>query len=511
MKQTFQPTSREEFCANFDNAKSQMFWRWIPADLHTPLSVYLKLCSAEANSFLLESVEGGTKLGRYSAIGFDPDYLWSYKDGVIDARDLTNSARAISPAETNAAQPLVSFSNAIKSAKVDVVHDSLPMASSGLFGVMGYDMVRHVEDIADDNPDTLSIPDARFMRPQCIIIFDHLYQMMCVAMPVRDHSGQSELSAADTFASLKARMNEILHKIETSVPQLPQEHSKLDTPLDIKASADEAAYKEIVNKAKNYIIEGDVFQVVPSIRFCVPFDLSSISFYRSLRRLNPAPFLFHLAFEDFALIGSSPEILVRVRDSKVTIRPIAGTRKRGADDTEDQQNEDDLLSDPKERAEHLMLLDLARNDVGKIAEIGSIKITEPFTVERYSHVMHIISNVEGTLARDKTPMDALFSGFPAGTVSGAPKIRAMNIIDELETVRRGFYGGCVGYFDGNGNIDTCITLRTACLKDGILTLQSGAGIVADSDPQMEYQECLNKAAALIDAASHAIDLSKTPE
>ena len=268
-------------------------------------------------------------------------------------------------------------------------------------------------------------------------------------------------------------------------------------------------YKSAVKKAIDYIYDGEIFQVVLAQRFSTDFDLPSFDLYRALRRLNPSPFMFHLQFEDFSLVGSSPEILVRVRDNIVTIRPIAGTRKRGKDAKEDAALAADLLADPKERAEHLMLLDLGRNDVGRVSEYGTVKVTDQFKIENYSHVMHIVSNVEGTLKKDMDIVDALFAGFPAGTVSGAPKVRAMEIIDELETVRRGYYGGAVGYFSGNGDMDSCIALRTGLVKDGKLHVQAGAGIVADSNPDSEQQECVNKARAVLRAAELALEQART--
>jgi anthranilate synthase component 1 len=387
----------------------------------------------------------------------------------------------------------------MEASKIDIVPSGLPpMSSSGLFGMIGYDMVRLIEDIPNDNPDMLDIPDALMMRPTIMVIFDNVKQIMCVATPVR---ASDDEDAQTVYSAAKIRLGNITKQLADNIPQPYQ--AKESKPTEAKALTSQAEYEDTVRKAKEYITAGDIFQVVPSVRFEMDFNLEPFEFYRSLRRLNPSPFLFHLKLGEFALTGSSPEILVRVRDETVTIRPIAGTRKRGKDDTEDNALAKELLNDAKECAEHLMLLDLGRNDVGRVSEIGSINVTEKFIIEKYSHVMHIVSNVQGKLRKDLKPLDALFSGFPAGTVSGAPKIRAMQIIDELEPYKRSFYAGCIGYFDGHGDVDSCIALRTAMHKDGKLYIQAGAGVVADSDPTAEYQECCNKAKALIEAAQLA--------
>ncbi|MCI5059744.1 MAG: anthranilate synthase component I [Alphaproteobacteria bacterium] len=473
----------DDFAANFGANRTQLVWEWVPADLETPVSAYLKLSQNEPYSFLYESVEGGKVLGRYSAIGFAPDLIWK-----SDAHD----------------DPLASLHREMEACKIDVVDPSIPpMGPSGLFGYMGYDCIRFVEDIPDTNPDTLEIPESIMIRPSVMVIFDNVKSMMCLVTPVREHSENSSKSAEETLTAAQKRITSTKEKLQKPFAQQTFE-SKLSKPLSITSHTSEGSYKTKVERAKEYILSGDIFQVVLSQRFETKFDLPPFELYRSLRRLNPSPFLFFMKFDDFSLIGSSPEILVRLRDNKVTIRPIAGTRKRGKDANEDKQLAEELLADPKERAEHLMLLDLGRNDIGRVAKEGSVRLTEEFVIEYYSHVMHIVSNVEGKLAEDKTPLEALFSGFPAGTVSGAPKIRAMEIIDELEELKRSFYGGCVGYLDGHGNIDTCIALRTGMIKDGTLTIQAGAGIVADSDPASEHQECLNKARAIIQAAEESI-------
>jgi len=475
----------KSFTAAYESGKTQLVWQWATADLETPVSAYLKLCSDEPYSFLFESVEGGAVLGRYSAIGLKPDFIWRYP------RDAKGN-------------PLDDLKRHVKESRLDSTGENLPpMATSGLFGYLGYGMIRLVENIPDTKPDELNIPDSILIRPGVMVIFDNVKSMICVSVPVREHKGNSKKTARAAYDHATGILDETLARLNGPLPRHQTETSTTE-PLKLATRTSAEDYKKSVRKAVDYIRAGDIFQVVPSLRFSVPFDLPPIELYRSLRRVNPSPFLFHLNFDDFAIVGSSPEIMVRVRGGTVTIHPIAGTRKRGKTAAEDKELAEGLLNDPKERAEHLMLLDLARNDVGRVAEIGSVTVTDQFSIEYYSHVMHIVSNVEGRLRSDLDPLDALFAGFPAGTVSGAPKIRAMEIIDELEPVSRGFYGGCIGYLDGSGDVDTCIALRTALVKDGKIYMQAGAGVVADSDPESEYQECCNKAKAIIDAAELAV-------
>lgn len=469
-------------------------WEWLPADLETPVSAYMKLCGDEKYSFLLESIEGGKTLGRYSAIGFAPDLLWRCKDKQASVFTLDTG---LWEDHENA---IGSLQSAMENARIDIVSNGLPpMSSSGLFGMIGYDMVRLIEDIPDTKPDMLGIPDALMIRPTIMVIFDNVKQLMCITTPVRP-SGKT---AEHAFNNALNMILSVKQALQNPVPQNIPVNTDKPAPAPIALTSQED-YEKTVRKAVEYIYAGDIFQVVPSLRFEMDFEAAPFEFYRSLRRLNPSPFLFHLQLDDFALTGSSPEILVRVRKGTITIRPIAGTRKRGKDDAEDNALAKELLNDAKECSEHLMLLDLGRNDVGRVSEIGSINVTEKFIIEKYSHVMHIVSNVQGTLRSDLKPLDALLSGFPAGTVSGAPKIRAMEIIDELEPYKRGFYAGCIGYFDGHGDVDSCIALRTAMHKNGKLYIQAGAGIVADSDPTAEYHECCNKAKALIEAAQLAL-------
>jgi anthranilate synthase component 1 len=362
-----------------------------------------------------------------------------------------------------------------------------------------------MERLPDDNPDTLQIPDAVFIRPTVVAVFDNIADQVLIVTPVWP---SPEIGPETAYALAQERLADVEDDFARGLP-----HRALGGPPPVApepvSNMTPEAYHQMVERAKAYVMAGDIFQVVPSQRFSIPFDLPAFGLYRALRRLNPSPFLFFLDFDGFAIVGSSPEILVRVRDGLVTIRPLAGTRRRGRNREEDEVLAADLLGDPKELAEHLMLLDLGRNDVGRVAEVGSVKVTEKMIVEYYSHVMHIVSNVEGRLRPDRDALDALIGGFPAGTVSGAPKVRAMEIIDELEPVRRGVYGGGVGYFGADGTMDTCIALRTAVVKDGQVFVQAGGGVVADSDPEAEYQESCNKARALVRAVEEAVRFSRS--
>lgn len=487
------------FKTHFEAGKTQLVWKWIPADLETPVSAFLKLSKNKPYSLLLESVEGGATLGRYSAIGLDPDLIWHYADEKVTVNN-----------ETENKKPLESLRAHLDASKIDVVDEAMPpMSPSGLFGFMGYDTIRLIEDIPNDNPNDLNLPESIMMRPTIMVLFDNVKNMMCISTPVRDHAKNCDQDMAAIYDKASQR----LHKIEDQLlspidPTVLHSQTKLNAPLKVESNLTREDFHSMVDRAKDYILAGDIFQVVLSQRFAVGFDLPAFDLYRSLRRLNPSPFLFYINFDGFALVGSSPEILVRLRDNTVTIRPIAGTRKRGKDAAEDKALMEDLLADPKERAEHLMLLDLGRNDIGRVADISTVDVTDQFTIEYYSHVMHIVSNVQGQLKDGMDSLDALFSGFPAGTVSGAPKIRAIEIIDELEPARRGTYAGCVGYLDGNGDLDTCIALRTALVKDGKVYVQAGGGVVADSDAEFEYQESSNKAKAVLKAAENAIELAK---
>ncbi len=491
----------DAFSATYNEGRPQVVWTRLVADLETPVSAYLKTSSEKRMCFLLESVEGGAKRGRYSIIGLEPDTVWRAHGNTAEInRAPLQDANAF---ETDTKPMLDSLRAFLKESRIDLP-DALPPMAAGVFGYMGYDTVRLVEHLPDVPPDDLGVPDAILIRPTVMIIFDAVHDEMTLVTPVRPQSDDKQSPEA-AYAAAVGRLSAVVKKLDAPLP-----HSARATPEDVHLPAPtsntpEAKYLDMVKRAKEYIVAGDIFQVVLSQRFSTPFSLSSFALYRALRRLNPSPFLFHLNFGEFALVGSSPEILVRVRDGEVTIRPIAGTARRGADEAEDKALGEALLADPKERAEHLMLLDLGRNDVGRVAKTGTVNVTHQFIIERYSHVMHIVSNVIGKLASDAhDAVDALMAGFPAGTVSGAPKVRAMEIIDELEVSKRGPYAGCVGYFSADGQMDTCIVLRTALVKDGMLHVQAGAGLVHDSIPENEQQECINKAKAIVRAAEEAV-------
>ena len=491
---------KKGFNKAYDNGTPQVVWTRCVADLETPVSAYLKLAAARPMSFLLESVEGGATRGRYSVIGLDPDIIWRAKG---NRAEINRQPHDDSTAFVIDDQPvLLSLRQLLAESRIDLP-ETMPPMGAGVFGYMGYDTVRLIEELPNTPKDDLNVPDAILMRPQVMIIFDSVKDEMSIVTPVRPRDG---VSASKAYDSAGTRLQVIVARLEGAPPRNQPATIAHDTPTDAKPKSNTtpSAYKKMVTRAKDYIRAGDIFQVVLSQRFSTPFELPPFALYRALRRLNPSPFLFHLDFGDFALVGSSPEILVRVRDGQVTIRPIAGTAPRGETASQDRDLAEALLNDPKERAEHLMLLDLGRNDVGRVADIDSVEVTDQFTIERYSHVMHIVSNVVGRLNADHDSVSALMAGFPAGTVSGAPKVRAMEIIDELESSKRGPYAGCVGYFTADGEMDTCIVLRTGLVKDGVLHVQAGAGIVYDSVPEKEQQECINKSQAVLRAAQEAL-------
>jgi anthranilate synthase component 1 len=492
--------SADDFTAAFARNQPQLIWtKWI-SDLDTPVSSMLKLYHQQSPCFLLESVQGGEVRGRYSIIGLEPDLIWKCrgKKAEINTKGTIQESDFVPCKEDS----ITSLKKLVRESTL-TIPDALPPMAAGLIGFMGYDMVKLMERLPDNNPDAIGLPDSVFMRPQVMVIFDSVIGEVFIVTPVwKDQMGTS--SPEQIYESAVKRIEAVSRKLRTPLPQESMAKPIQSTPIAFTPHLSKEAYYTMVDKAKEYIAAGDIFQVVPSQRFEAPFTLPPFSLYRAIRHLNPSPFLFFLHFCDFSMIGSSPEILVRLRDDKVTIRPIAGTRKRGATTHEDQELKADLLADPKEIAEHLMLLDLGRNDVGRIAKTGTVKVTDHMQVELYSHVMHIVSNVEGEIDPRFDAIDALIAGFPAGTVSGAPKIRAMEIIDELESERRSFYAGCVGYFSAGGSMDTCITLRTGLIKDGKLYVQAGGGVVADSDPHGEYMESANKAKAIMRAAEEAV-------
>jgi anthranilate synthase component 1 len=489
--------SFEDFEPGHAAGRNQVVWARLAADLDTPVSLMLKLGQAGTNSFMLESVTGGEVRGRYSIIGMKPDLIWECRG----RESRVNRAARYDPNafEPCAEDPLTALRGLIAESRI-ALPEGLPAASAGLFGYLGYDMIRLVEDLPHVNPDPLGLPDAVMLRPSVVAVLDGVKGEVTVVAPAWAGSG---LSARAAYAQAAERVMDAVRDLERAAVTEARDLGDASEPPAPVSNFTRAAYHAAVEKAKEYIVAGDIFQVVPSQRWTQEFTLPPFALYRSLRRTNPSPFMFFFNFGPFQVIGASPEILVRVFGGEVTIRPIAGTRPRGATPDEDRALEADLLADKKELAEHLMLLDLGRNDVGRVAKIGTVRPTEKFIVEHYSHVMHIVSNVVGELSDDHDALSALLAGLPAGTVSGAPKVRAMEIIDELEPEKRGVYGGGVGYFSSNGDMDMCIALRTAVLKDQKLYIQAGGGVVYDSDPEAEYQETVNKARAIRAAAADA--------
>ena len=490
----------EAFARAYVSGEAEVAVTTLVADLETPVSAYLKLARARAgNMFLLESVEGGAQRGRYSMIGLDPDLIFrSTGDAAEINRRALIDPDAFVPCPGD---PLDVLRSLLKESRI-AMPPGLPPMSAGIFGYLGYDMVRRMERLAPAKPDPIGVPDALLIRPTVMVVFDGARDEMAIVTPVRPAPG---VSARAAYESAMARLDAVVDALEQ-----PLDHAAgmAVDPLvqagEAKSNTTEAEYKAMVGRAKDYIAAGDAFQIVLSQRFTSRFDLPAFALYRALRRVNPSPYLCFLDFGAFQIVCSSPEILVRVRDGKVVIRPIAGTRPRGKSPTEDEALAAELMADPKERAEHLMLLDLGRNDVGRVAKIGTVRVTDSFFIERYSHVMHIVSNVEGELKHGVDAVTALAAGFPAGTVSGAPKVRAMQIIDELEKDKRGIYAGCIGYFGAGGEMDTCIVLRASVVKDGLMHVQAGAGIVYDSSPAAEQNECVAKARALFRSAEEAV-------
>ncbi len=488
--------SREEFSKLYNKGENFFFYDTIPSDLYTPVLTLKKIAKISPYHILLESVTGGEKKGRYSIIALDPDVIWTCENGQAKlSRDL-NHQEIIAETKEEVFQSLRDLQ---KESTINTNNELPPMAA-GLFGYMGYDMVRLMEKLPNKNKNNIDIPDGVFFRPKIVIIFDNIKDKLFIITPV--YIDKNRIGEA-LYKEAKQRMEKIINVIKNNDFDEDDEKKPRQNKIEFKTHIEREEYKSIVEKSKEYIRAGDIFQIVPSRRFSASFKLPAISFYRALRSLNPSPYLYYLNLNGFTIIGSSPEILVKLKDKKVTIRPIAGTRKRGQNEAEDIALQDDLLADQKEISEHLMLLDLGRNDVGRVAKPGTIKVTDKMIIERYSHVMHIVSNVEGEINKGKDFIDALIAGFPAGTVSGAPKIRAMEIIEELEKERRQFYAGAVGYISYNGDMDVAIALRTALIKDGKLYLQAGGGVVYDSDPEAEFMETENKAMALIRAAEQA--------
>lgn len=487
----------EAFEKNWNAGKNQVVYTRLAADLDTPVSVMLKLADAGRDSFILESVTGGEVRGRYSIIGLKPDLIWECNG--TQSR-INRAARYDRESfQTCDHPPLETVRAILAESAIDLPAD-LPAASAGLFGYLGYDMIRLVEHLPDINPDTLGLPDAVLMRPSVIAVLDGVKGEVTIVSPAWVSSG---LSARAAYAQAAERVSDALRDLERAPTTASREMGEVQQKGEPVSNFTPEGYKAAVETAKEYIRAGDIFQVVPSQRWTQDFPEPPFALYRALRRTNPSPFMFFFNFDGFQVVGASPEILVRAFEGEITIRPIAGTRPRGATPEEDRALEEDLLADQKELAEHLMLLDLGRNDVGRVAKIGTVRPTEEFIVERYSHVMHIVSNVVGELSDEHDALSALLAGLPAGTVSGAPKVRAMEIIDELEPEKRGVYGGGVGYFSAGGDMDMCIALRTAVIKDGKLYIQAGGGVVYDSDPEAEFMETVNKSRAIKKAAEDA--------
>lgn len=483
----------------YAKGKNQVVWTELVADMDTAVSLMLKLTGAQPDSFMLESVTGGEIRGRYSVIGCKPDLIWRCRGQKAEINRAAQHDRK--HFKTDAHASLDSLRALLAECHMDLP-EGLPPMAAGLYGYLGYDTIRLVEHLPNINPDPLGLPDAILTRPSIIAIVDNVKDQVILCAPVWHDAG---VSAEDAYLSGTNRLQDALMALDRAPSYTPVTPQSSEPVREVEAISNttHAEYLGMVEKAKEYIRAGDIFQCVPSQRWALDLEVTPFALYRALRRLNPSPYMFYFDFGGFQVTGASPEILVRVRDDTVTIRPIAGTRPRGANADEDKALEEDLLSDPKERAEHLMLLDLGRNDVGRVAKIGSVDPNEQFNVELYSHVMHIVSNVDGKLREDQDALSALLAGLPAGTVSGAPKIRAMQIIDELEKEKRGVYAGGVGYFSAGGDMDTCIALRTGVIKDGKLYVQAGGGVVYDSDPQAEFDETVNKSKALVAAARTA--------
>ena len=499
-----------DFAPVYDRGEAQVVWRRLIDDLETPISAYLKVGLGKPYAFLLESMsDGGLLRGRYSIVTLAPDLVWRCHGERAEIAD--GEAAVTAGAFKTAPEPaLTSLRKLVQASRMPLPPELPPMAS-GLFGVMGYDMIRLVEPVGDAKPDKLDMPDGVMTRPSVVCVFDSISQDILLIAPIRPAKG---VDAKTAYDAAMRRLDDLETDLRRPAPRLePREpHAQAKPTSPVKRED----YHRIVGKAREYIAAGDIFQVVPSHRFRAPFEFHPFAFYRSLRRLNPSPYLFFLDFGDFQLAGSSPEILVTLKDGKVVIRPIAGTRPRGKTPEEDLALEEELLADPKERAEHLMLLDLGRNDVGRAVMLNDegrnmprstkprVRVTYSFQVHRYSTVMHIVSDVEGDAPEGLDPVDVILTALPAGTLSGAPKVRAMQIIDELETEKRGMaYAGAAGYISSTGQVDTCIILRTALFKDGMMYVQGGGGVVADSDPDAEYDETLHKTRALRRAAEEA--------
>ncbi len=503
------PAPSAAFTEAYAAGRPQVVFRRLVDDLETPVSAYLKIGHGRPFAFLFESVEGGAWRGRYSIVTLAPDLIWRCRGDEAAISEGDDLASGVFRPQDGGA--LDSLRDLVARSRIDLPAELPPMAA-GLFGAIGYDMVRLVEDLPHVNADPLGLPDGVMTRPSIVAVFDSIGQEIILITTVRPGPQTADEAHVAAQARLDAIVADLRRPLKIAPERTPAPGAALQSPVS------RADYGRMVEAAKGYIRAGDIFQVVPSHRFRAPFALDPFAFYRSLRRTNPSPYMYFLNFGDFQLAGSSPEIMVRLLGGQITIRPIAGTRPRGKTPEQDLALEQELLADPKERAEHLMLLDLGRNDVGRVAMLKDegantplatrhnphVRVTQSFAIERYSHVMHIVSNVVGDAPEGVDPVDVLMAALPAGTLSGAPKVRAMEIIDELETEKRGIaYGGAAGYISAGGAVDTAIVLRTALFKDGMIYCQAGGGVVADSDPDAEYEETLHKSGAIRRAAEEA--------
>jgi anthranilate synthase component 1 len=484
---------KREFLRLSKRANLIPVYREILADLDTPISAFTKIDTGD-HSFLLESVEGGERLARYSFLGSHPSTIFSSKGNTVEIRNAREVRRY------TARDPIAEMKKLMSVYRpVDV--KGLPRFSGGLVGYMGYGMVRFMEKLPDSNPDELNVPDSVFMLTDTLLIFDHVDHKIKVVSNVHVKGSPSR-----AYAEAVRKIDAIIKKLKSARPSpgsIFAPHAKRPGPVRLASNVTQAEFEDMVRSAKSYIKKGDIIQVVLSQRFKARVGSHPLQIYRALRSVNPSPYMYYLKMGDFSLVGSSPEIMVRCEEGAVEVRPIAGTRRRGASDKEDRRLIKDLLADPKERAEHIMLVDLGRNDIGRVCDYNTVKVSDLMTIEKYSHVMHIVTDVRGRLKKGKDVFDVIRAAFPAGTVTGAPKVRAMEIIDSLEGLRRGTYAGCVGYFSFSGNLDCCITIRTILVKDRVAYIQAGAGLVADSVPAREYRETVNKAGALVKAIEMA--------
>lgn len=488
--------SREEMYQHFERGDLVPVYRTLLADLETPVSVYMKLAEAGKPAFLLESVEGGEQVGRYSFIGVNPKGVLSVKDNIVT---LTRDGHETKFAIPEGQDPLHVIKRQFQTVN-PVPLEGLPRLVGGAVGFMSYDIVRYFERLPNTATDDLDVPTVAFMLPDTLVIFDHAKHQLIVLANAHNTDGNPDSAYDKAIQSI----DQIVVALGQPLPQqsyMSHSNESLGDPI---SNVEQSVFEDSVRKAKEYIRNGDAFQIVGSQRFSRDTTATPLEIYRALRATNPSPYMFLLQFnEDLTLVGASPEMLVRLEDGVAYNRPLAGTRKRGKTEKEDLALEEDLLADPKECAEHVMLVDLGRNDLGRVCEYGTVKVPQMMYVERYSHVMHIVSQVEGKLRKDLDAFDLVRATFPAGTLSGAPKVRAMEIIEELEGTRRGPYGGAVGYFSFDGSMDMCITIRSLLMQGKTISVQAGAGLVADSDPTKEYVECINKARAVFEAVKYA--------